>query len=90
MLEPGIGYLPLEGFNDSSGEEVLRALVSLRKSGAHAYVLDLRGNGGGSLDQAIRISDLFLRPGQSILRAEFRNASWRARSPSSPTRRWWC
>ena len=74
MLEPGIGYLPLEGFNDSSGEEVLRALVSLRKSGAHAFVLDLRGNGGGSLEQAIRISDLFLRPGQSILRAEFRNA----------------
>jgi carboxyl-terminal processing protease len=74
MLEEGIGYVPLEGFNDTSGEEVLRALVGLRKSGAHSFVLDLRGNGGGSLEQAIRISDLFLNPGQSILRAEFRNA----------------
>jgi carboxyl-terminal processing protease len=74
MLEEGIGYVPLDGFNDTSGEEVLRALVDLRKRGATSYVLDLRGNTGGSLDQAVRISGLFLRPGQQVLRADFRGA----------------
>jgi carboxyl-terminal processing protease len=74
MLEPGIGYVPLESFNDTSGEEVEAALVGLRKSGARAYVLDLRGNTGGSLEQAVRIASLFLRQGQEVLRADFRNA----------------
>ena len=74
MLEEGIGYVPLEGFNDTSGEEVMSALVSLRKSGARAYVLDLRGNTGGSLAQAVRISSLFLEQGQQVLRADYRGA----------------
>jgi carboxyl-terminal processing protease len=74
MLEDGVGYVPLDGFNDTSGEEVLRALVDLRKRGATSYVLDLRGNTGGSLDQAVRISGMFLRPGQQVLRADFRGA----------------
>ncbi|HWK90586.1 MAG TPA: S41 family peptidase [Longimicrobium sp.] len=74
MVEPGIGYVPLESFNDTSGEEVLRALASLRNAGASAYVLDLRGNSGGSLDEAVRISGLFLERGREILRAEYRNA----------------
>jgi carboxyl-terminal processing protease len=74
MLEPGIGYVPLESFNDSSGEDILRALVSLRKSGATSFVLDLRGNTGGSLDQAVRITSLFLRQGQQVLRADYRGA----------------
>jgi carboxyl-terminal processing protease len=74
MLEPGVGYVPLEGFNDTSGDEVRRAVVALRKSGATSFVLDLRGNTGGSLDQAVRISSLFLRQGQQVLRADFRGA----------------
>jgi carboxyl-terminal processing protease len=74
MLEPGIGYVPLESFNDTSGDEVRRAIVALRKSGATSFVLDLRGNTGGSLDQAVRIGSLFLRPGQQVLRADFRGA----------------
>ncbi|MBW3569818.1 MAG: PDZ domain-containing protein [Gemmatimonadetes bacterium] len=74
MLEEGIGYVPLNGFNDTSGDEVMRALVDLRKRGATSYVLDLRGNTGGSLEQAVRISSLFLRPGQQVLRADFRGA----------------
>jgi carboxyl-terminal processing protease len=64
---------------------VLAALVSLRKSGARAYVLDLRGNTGGSLNEAVRISSLFLNEGQEVLRADFRNAPdevYRARSAS--------
>ena len=74
LLEPGIGYVPLSGFNDSSGDDVLRALVELRKSGAQGFVLDLRGNTGGSLEQAVRITNLFLSQGEEVLRARYRNA----------------
>jgi carboxyl-terminal processing protease len=75
MLEPGVGYVPLDGFNDIAAGEVEGALVSLRERGATRYVLDLRGNTGGSLDQAIRVAALFLPAGTEVLRAEFRGAS---------------
>lgn len=74
MLEPGIGYVPLEGFNDTSADEVGEAVALLRSRGAKSFVLDLRGNTGGSVDQALRISSLFLPAGTPLLRAEFRDA----------------
>jgi carboxyl-terminal processing protease len=66
VLDGGIGYVPLQSFNESSAEDVQKALLDLKARGAHSYVLDLRGNGGGSLDQALEISNLFLRAGQQI------------------------
>ncbi|HEX5724999.1 MAG TPA: S41 family peptidase [Longimicrobiaceae bacterium] len=75
VLEDGIGYLPLEQFSESSRAELESAFAGLRKSGARAFVLDLRGNGGGSLDQAIRISNLFVRRGSEIVRVVYRNAA---------------
>ncbi len=72
MLEEGVGYVPLDRFSETSAEETARAIATLRKSGARAFVLDLRGNGGGSLDQSIRIANLFVRPGQEILEVRYR------------------
>jgi carboxyl-terminal processing protease len=45
---------------------VERNLLSLKGKGAKSFVIDLRGNGGGSLEQALEISNLFFRPGQEI------------------------
>ena len=67
VLDNGVGYIPLQSFNDSAAEDVARALMDLKRRGARSFVIDLRGNGGGSLDQALDISDLFLRPGQEIV-----------------------
>ena len=67
VLDGGVGYIPLQSFNDSAAEDVARALMDLKRRGARSFVLDLRGNGGGSLDQALDISDLFLKPGQEIV-----------------------
>lgn len=67
VLDGGVGYIPLQSFNDSAAEDVARALLDLKRRGAKSFVLDLRGNGGGSLDQALDISDLFLKPGQEIV-----------------------
>ena len=74
MLEGSVGYVPLDRFSESSAEEVYTAIAALRKEGARGFILDLRGNGGGSLEQSIRISNLFMTRGQEILRVVYRNA----------------
>ncbi len=65
-LDGDIGYLPLRRFNDGASHDVERALAELETRGARGIVLDLRGNGGGGLDAAIRVSELFLERGQAV------------------------
>src|SRR6185369_3863680 len=68
MLGNGVGYINLErGFNTTTFEEVARALVDLRDQGMTSLVLDLRGNHGGLVEQAWRVSNLFLYRGQKVL-----------------------
>lgn len=59
----GIGYVRVEQLAKDSVEEVESALVGLRKAGACALVLDLRGSSGGMMDAGVRIADLFLDKG---------------------------
>jgi carboxyl-terminal processing protease len=84
-LDENVGYIPLQSFNESSSDDVERALATLRQRGAKAFLLDLRGNGGGSLDQALEISNLFLKPGQEIARVRHRSKApeiYKANRPS--------
>jgi carboxyl-terminal processing protease len=68
MVKPGIGYIGLtRNFQATTGEELTRAIAELREKGADKFILDLRGNGGGYLEQAIRVADRFLQRGQSIV-----------------------
>jgi len=73
MLDGGTGYIPLQRFSDSAGTEVGGAIASLRKQGARGFILDLRGNPGGSLLQAISVSERFLTPGQSVVSVRYRD-----------------
>lgn len=73
VLEGGIGYVPLQQFSENARGELAQAVASVRKAGATSLVLDLRGNGGGSLNQAIRISNLFVDRGDEIVRVVYRN-----------------
>jgi carboxyl-terminal processing protease len=84
-LQDGVGYIPLQSFNESAADNVSRALLELKRKGARAYVLDLRGNGGGSLDQALEISDLFLKPGQEIVVVRHRGRDPEIASASRPS-----
>jgi len=84
-LEEGVGYIPLQSFNESAADNVSRALLELKRKGARSYVLDLRGNGGGSLDQALEISDLFLKPGQEIVVVRHRGREPEIASASRPS-----
>ena len=60
IVAPGVGYIKLEEFSSDSYSEFVNALYSLQEKGAKKLILDLRGNGGGYLDQAIGIVDEFL------------------------------
>lgn len=82
MIAPGTAYLSISDFSRSTGDEVSRALASLREQGMKRLLLDLRNNGGGLLDQAIEVADQFLPPGAKIVetRGRTRDAqqSWSA------------
>ncbi|HET7025373.1 MAG TPA: S41 family peptidase [Gemmatimonadales bacterium] len=72
MLDGKIGYIPLQRFNETSDSEVADAITRLKREGAKSYILDLRGNGGGSLDQAIKIGGLFLPSGSQVVTVKYR------------------
>jgi carboxyl-terminal processing protease len=67
-LEPGYGYVRLAQFQERSDRDVQRALEKLaaETSGLKGLVLDLRNNPGGLLNQAVRVSDLFLDSGMIV------------------------
>jgi carboxyl-terminal processing protease len=67
MLDGHIGYIPLLQFNETAGDELSQSVERLTGAGAKGLVIDLRGNGGGIVDQAIAISNLFLKKGSEIL-----------------------
>ena len=67
MLDATTGYILLGDFGENSDDEIARALRTLRDKGMRRFVLDLRNNPGGALDQAIRISNRFLPRGDLIV-----------------------
>ncbi len=77
MLNDNTGYIKLSQFSANSYQEVHTSLIDLKKKGMQQLILDLRGNGGGYLDQAISIADEFLCNGELIVftkgRAKGRN-----------------
>ena len=67
MLEPQTGYVLISRFAKTTGDELESALVKLEKLGMKQLVLDLRGNAGGFLEQAVSVSDKFIDHGKKIV-----------------------
>ena len=67
MLGDGVGYIDLKAFSDSTAKELNGAINALLAHGMRTLVLDLRTNPGGLLNQGVKVSDLFLNPGQKIV-----------------------
>jgi carboxyl-terminal processing protease len=72
MIKPGVGYIKLESFADTTGQELRDALKKLDPRKLDALVFDLRGNPGGLLNEAIEVSETFLQPRQLILKTSGR------------------
>jgi carboxyl-terminal processing protease len=79
-VHPGIGYIKLSGFNETTDTELALALKDLDASKLDGIVLDLRGNPGGLLNEAVAVSDMFLDKNQLIVSHHGR---------SSPERRYY-
>lgn len=77
MLGRGTGYLRITRFAEQTGEELGQALNRLSSQGMERLILDLRGNGGGFLSQAVEVADYFLDQGQLIVYTEGREAGSR-------------
>ena len=67
LVTPEIGYVKVNRFSQNTYQEVHDALTKLRKEGMKKLVLDLQGNPGGYMDQAISIADEFLPKGEKIV-----------------------
>jgi carboxyl-terminal processing protease len=66
LLKNNVGYLSIDQFAYETSRDLKAKVEELKKQGAKAWILDLRGNPGGLLDQAIRVSDLFLDTGTIV------------------------
>jgi len=67
MIAPDLGYVQLTEFTVDAGKEVKNAVVSLKEKGAKYIVLDLRGNPGGLLHEAVNICNIFLPKGKKVV-----------------------
>ena len=68
-LENGVGYIRLSSFNQKVDEEIKEAIKKIEKQASSkilGYVLDLRNNPGGLLDQAVNVTDIFLPQGEIV------------------------
>ena len=70
MLDDTTGYIRLSKFSRTTGEEVLLAAIALRASGMTRLLFDLRDNTGGYMDQALILSNMFLKRGDMIVYME--------------------
>ena len=86
MLDPESGYIRINKFSRTTFEEFMVALEDLEKKGMKKLVLDIRGNGGGIVDEAVNMADEFLGDDELIMYTEGRKSprkEYHAQRPGS-------
>ncbi|HTR97156.1 MAG TPA: S41 family peptidase [Candidatus Acidoferrales bacterium] len=86
VAAPGIGYARVARIGERAGAELAAALDSLRAGGAHALVLDLRGDPGGSIEQAVAVAQQLLPEGAVVATTHGRTATAARRYVAGRTR----
>ena len=82
VLEKNIGYVRLTSFNDNSSDQFKDIIENFKTKKINKYILDLRNNPGGLLNQAIKITDFFLDNGEIVStksKKKFDNRKWFAK-----------
>ncbi|MGB0166736.1 MAG: S41 family peptidase, partial [Luteibaculum sp.] len=72
MINDSVGYVKLDAFTETAAQEVRDAVLSFREQNAKGIVLDLRGNGGGLMREAISIVNMFVPKGSLIVTTKSR------------------
>lgn len=70
MLDNNVGYIDFDSFTDTCDEEFEEAYKDLKNKGMKSLIVDLRDNTGGYVESALKIADLFLDKGETILITE--------------------
>lgn len=86
LLKGNVGYIDLSnGFSNATFNELETAFADLQRQGMTSLVLDIRGNGGGILEQAIKVAEKFLPAGSTIVSQQGRypddTRTWKAGRP---------
>lgn len=76
MLNEKIGYIYFTSFMDKASKDVQEAIINLKNKGAESLILDIRGNGGGLLDQAVEIANFFLPKGTLVVSTKGKMKQW--------------
>lgn len=76
MVSPTVGFIRISNFTINAHVEVKNALIALKSQGAEGIILDLRGNPGGLLIEAVDIANLFIDKGQEIVRTKGKVKQW--------------
>ncbi len=75
MVKPGIGYVRVSTFNETTDNDLAEALKQLDVSKLDGLIIDLRNNGGGLLNQAVGMSDMFLDKNEIVVSHRGRSSS---------------
>lgn len=67
LHKDNIGFIQLNSFTDGCAKEMRHAIIDLKKQGAGAFIIDLRSNGGGLLNEAVEIVNLFIPKDKTIV-----------------------
>lgn len=86
MLDAQVGYVNLSSFTDNCTKEVADAITDLKGNGMKKLVLDLRGNPGGLLHEAVKLSNLFVEKGELVVSTKGKVKEWNKdyTAPSKP------
>lgn len=76
MLNDEVGYVNLSSFTDNCSQDVRKAVEDLKAEGMQKLVLDLRGNPGGLLKEAVALSNLFVPKGELIVSTKGKVKEW--------------
>lgn len=76
MIAEDIGYIKLDEFTHGASDEVRNAVLQLKSRNAEKFILDLRGNPGGLLNEAIQVANIFLPKGTPIVSIRGKAAKW--------------
>ena len=85
MLGENVGYFKMSEFTRSAGEDVEKTVIDLKTKGAESLIIDLRGNPGGLLNEAVAICNLFVPKGSNIVqtkgKTQAQSLSYSAKEP---------
>lgn len=76
VMDKNIGYLHFGSFTDKSSKEMKQTVLDLKKNGAESLIVDLRGNGGGIMEEAVNIVNFFVPKGEEIVSTKGKVKQW--------------